>query len=220
MPEIDKAFIIGGWSESVKSLEPLAESLGAQGLFREVDIFTLGKALEDKKINAAARNRSVVTHSAGAFAIHQAGLIVVLNGVEPTPLHRLTLGAFGVAFNRQIGHEEGVRVMGLADAAIELARSPYTLGLPYRLSHFSSLKRLIDYAEMFPEGRAYLPTDKDEFGFGGHGEVDKAREYGIYAEALPGAHSQPLLHPNAAAQAISRALESLGSLSDSQAAFV
>lgn len=209
MPEYSKAFIVGGWSEDHVLLEGLTREVaeGPHRIVDEAESITLAEALANPiKLNQEAGRRIVIAHSAGFMAIKEAGVIIALNGVEPTPLIKTILGGVRTGTNKAIGHDEYVTKTGLANGFLEVLRHPSTLSIPFKVQNFSTVRTMIDRKESFPGGRVYLPTDEDEFGFGCNGEVELARQNGITAATLKGWHGQPLLHPRAGAEQINRYL--------------
>lgn len=211
MAEYSKAFIIGGWSEDHDFLAGLTREVseGPNRFVDEADPLTLAEAfgrVED--VGREARRRIVITHSAGMMAVRQAGMVVALSGVEPTPLSAIICGGYRVGVNRQVGHDAYVIETGLINGFMEVTRHPTTLGVLLKARAFSTVRTMIGRAGLFPDGRVYLPADKDEFGFGSHGEVDLAQRHGVTAHMLPGWHNQPLLHPREAAGQIKTALNS------------
>lgn len=211
MSEFNKAFVVGGWSEGYRFLEGLTRcvSEGPNRLVAEAESVTLGYALrEADKFNKEAARRLVIGHSAAFMAINRAGLAVSLNGAEPTPLPKTIFGGLRVGTNK-IGKEEAIVPPKLTDGFMEIAMSPRTMLVPFWLRQFSTLNKLINNAEAYPGGRVYLPADKDEFGFGSNGEVDRARACGIVSWRVQGWHNQPLLYPSQSVAQIHEALNRL-----------
>lgn len=211
MAELNKAFVVGGWSEGFRFLEGLTQSVseGPNRLVYEAESVTLGYALkESDKFNKEAARRLVIGHSAAFMAIDRAGLAVSLNGAEPTGLCRTLIGGIRVGTNK-IGKEESATPPKFSDGFMEVAMAPQTIMVPFWLRQFSTVDKLINNAEAYPGGRVYLPTDKDEFGFGGHDEVERARRDGIVSWMLEGWHNQPLFCPDASVAQIKLALNQL-----------
>jgi hypothetical protein len=210
MTEYSKAFLIGGWSEDHDFLTGLCREVteGPNRFVDGIEPLTLAEALDSTdKINRESEHRLVIAHSAGMMAIHTAGIIVALNGAEPTSLAGAIAGGIKVGANKSIGHESHVAESTVVNGVREVVRHPVTLSIPFRLRNYSTVWTLIEGKTAFPGGRVYLPTDRDEFGFGSHGEVGLARCHGIVAAMLAGWHNQPLLHPRASAAHIKSALE-------------
>lgn len=213
MTKHNKAFVVGGWSESEAFLWGLTNeiSAGTHSIVDEAETITLAMALRNKeKFDKEARSRLVITHSAGMMAVHNAGMIVALNAPEPTPLRRAVQGVIRTTKPNVEPEAALVKQTGLSDGLGELARHPsLVVAVPARLRTFSTVQTLIEGETAFPGGRAYLPAEHDEFGFGSQGEVERAQEHGIVARMLPGYHNQTLLRPQEGAQYVQWALEQL-----------
>lgn len=205
--EIKKAFVVGGFSESIHFLSPFTREI-CEGEYRIVDeaepIPVADILANPENFLKESRRRLVVSHSFGAIAIREAVRVVMLNPVEPTPLHQTFKGALRVATNQKIGREPNVPQLGLTDPARELMRHPViNAKIPFWVRRASGLQVLINGGtHAFPGGQYYLPTNEDEFGFGRVEYVERALEQGIIAELLSGYHNQPLLHPASAVQHI------------------
>jgi hypothetical protein len=207
MTEYSKAFVIGGWSEDHAFLEGLTREIseGPNRIVAEAESLTLAEALKNiDALNHETPRRIVVVHSAGMMAVREAGLVVALNGAEPTPLGKTIWGGIKVATNSAIGREEYANEPRLTSGIIEVLRHPSTLAIPLRVRKFSTVQTLIRGSASFPDGRVYLPSEDDEFGFGSNGEVDLANRHGVTAQMLEGWHNQHLLHPRAGAEQIKK----------------
>jgi len=214
MAEYKQAFVVGGWSEDHDFLEGLTDAVsgGPHRIVENADSVTLAKALhDDYKWNLRFKDAMVIAHSAGMMAVHDAGIVVALNGVEPTPLLATIQGGKRVALEGNITpDDEHVIPTGLTNGLFEVLRHPIiSAKIPFRVRDFSTIRQMIIYKRHFPDGRIYLPTTDDEFGFGHHGEVDKARQHGILAEMVPGYHNQHLLRPQEGAKLIKNKLNEL-----------
>ena len=214
MAEYNKAFVVGGWSESEDFLWGLTNEIsnGDSRIVAEAEAITLAAALRNKKrFNQEAKNRIVVAHSAGMMAVTNAGVIVALNAAEPTLVRQAVRGAVRVGTEPNIEPQtDFVKPTSLSDGFIEIARHPSLLvTVPVRLRSYSTIQTLVEGEAAFPDGRAYLPTEYDEFGFGSHNEVEQALEHGITARMLPGYHNQPLLRPQEGAEHIQWAVNQL-----------
>lgn len=211
MAEYSKAFVIGGFSEGEKFLKGFtnAVSQGPGRIVEDADFLSYAYARKHAdKLAKEARRRIVFEHSLGTSTVKEAGIVVAMNGAEPIERMRDTVGrAWKVFNNHDIKREEQVKHPSRLSGPWEVTKHPGTLGVLSRLKNFSTLQMLIDGGtEAFPDGRFYLPTIDDEFGFGHNGEVELARTHGITAEMLPGWHNQPLLHPVKAVEQISAIL--------------
>lgn len=206
MPELEKAFVIGGFSEDLAFLEAFtnAVSSGPDRIVEDAEPITLAYALRNKeKLNDEAAGRVVFAHSAALLAIEKAGVVVAMNAAEPTKLARTVIGAVKTSTNKQIGREPHVAEPTFSSAFVEVAKHPSTWSVPFRVRSFSSLNVLLTGGRhAFPGGRFYLPSRDDEFGFGRVELVDYANKHGIVAQMLEGFHNQPLLHPNATVKQI------------------
>lgn len=211
MAELNKAFLYGGFSESYEFIEPLARAIseGPNRFVDEAELFTLAEARSaPEAFVEEGRRRIIITHSAGATALRRAGMVITLNGIEPTPTRKILCGSIKVGLNGDIGREDGVPAPSLLDAFDEVCDNSETLKLLLETRHFSTLGLLAKGDKQFPEGRIYLPTDQDEYGFGRH-LVDVANRLDVYAKMLPGYHNQAMLHPNWAAGEIKHCIEEL-----------
>jgi len=210
MAEVSKAFVVGGFSESKRFLEGFTNvvSNGPDRIVEDAEPITLGWAFANSdKFNKEAENRIVFFHSAGGLVVRKARIAVAMNAAEPNPLGQTLKGAIKVGTNGEIGREEGLRKTGLRHGAMEVARHPSTLAVALLVREFSTLKMLVaGGTEAFPEGRLYLPSHNDEFGFGSYWDVMIAQANGITAEMQDGFHNQPLLHPTPAVKRIGELL--------------
>jgi hypothetical protein len=213
MSEYAKAFVVCGWSECRGFGEGLACQVaeGPHKIVDEAEVLTLAYALRhSEKVNKETPRRIVLAHSAAILAIHSAGIIVAMNGPEPTPLRKTLQGGIRVATEPNITPDrEHTIAVDPMDGVYEVLKHPLTWRVPLRVRHFSTVQYLIDGKQVFPGGRVYLPTDKDEFGFGDANAVKRAREHGIVADLLPGWHNSPLLLPCEGAEQVKTALERL-----------
>ncbi|MBA2279592.1 hypothetical protein H0V99_04100 [Candidatus Saccharibacteria bacterium] len=213
MSEVSKAFVIGGFSEDHTFLEGFTNEIcdGPHSLVDEAESITIAEGFKDiDKLNKEAARRIIFAHSAANMVIRKAGIIVALNGVEPTPLFKTIRGAVKVGTNSEIGRDEHIPKTGLTNGFKEVMRHPSTLKVPFMVRKFSTSQMLIDGGkEAFPGGRLYLPTDMDEFGFGSDETVTYATSHGISAKMLPGYHNQPLLHPREAVRQIYEILDEI-----------
>ncbi len=214
MAEYSKAFVVGGWSESKDFLWGLTNEIttGKFGFVSEAEAITLAEAKRNKNgFKNEVIKRIVVAHSAGMMAIRRGGVVIAINGAEPTPLRKAFRGLKSLSTeSNTIPDSEHVIATGLLDGLVEVMRRPSQLvTVPWQLRTFSTLQILIENVEGFPGGRAYLPTEHDEFGFGSQGEVAIALEHGIVARMFPGYHNEPLHRPQEGAQAIAWAINQL-----------
>lgn len=214
MAEYNKAFVVGGWSENKNFLWGLANeiSTGKFSIVSDAETVTLAEAQRKKdKFLKEAQNRIVIAHSAGMMAIRRAGIVIAINGAEPTPFLMAVRGALRLSTKSNTEPDfDHVIATGLSDGLREVMLHPSQLiTVPLRLRAFSTLQRLTESNTSFPDGRVYLPTEHDEFGFGSHGEVEVALEHGIVARMLPGYHNQPLQRPQEGAKDIAWAIDQL-----------
>jgi hypothetical protein len=205
--EIKKAFVIGGFSEDHAFLEAFTRAIceGENRIVEDAESITLAEAYRNRgKLNTEAAHRIVFPHSAGNEVIRQAGIFVGLNPIEPTPFLKTILRGIKVANNHEIGREDHVAKPSPISGFVEVVKHPSNLKAPLIVRKFSTVQMLVDGGtEAFPEGRLYLPTRQDEFGFSSDELVTYAKIHGITSEMLDGYHNQPLLHPRAAVAQIS-----------------
>ncbi len=205
MIEYTKAFIVGGWSEIPSDLAAFAHEIteGDYSFVSEAEVYTLSEALAGiRHFQAEARRRTVITHSAGALAVADAGSLITLNGPEPTSLKKLFTTAPIVAWHGLSRHEFTAR-SGVKGWASELGQRP-VIQLISRISKFSTIEMLRGRESGDCGGCAYIVSARDEFGYGLHGEVELARTSGIPAAVLPGGHNQALVTPEIYAKQIAK----------------
>lgn len=213
MSEVNKAFVIGGFSEDLDFLWGLTNEIsrGEHASFDDADSLTWADVHNDyENFAKEARNRAVIGHSGATlhFAGIEAPIAIAIAGVEPTPLHKSVTGAFAVAFNKEIGHDEGVKKTGLTNGFVEVAKHPSSLRIPFRIRKFSTVEMLKAKATDFPAGRFYLPARDDEFGFGDDQKIKDAYWSGINASYLGRWHNSALLQPKQAAKSLNNRLNS------------
>jgi hypothetical protein len=213
MSEYSKAFVVGGWSEDCSSLTGLIEEIttGPHSFVDDADPLTLAEVMRrNDAYNTEFARRIVITHSAGIMAVHRAGVVIAMNGPERTSLTRLIRGAGEIAVNiASAMHEDQAAPIGLTNGLREVFAHPITMTIPFRVGYFSTVRKLIDGKANYTDGRAYLVTTEDEFGFGENGEVSLARQHGLVAQMYPGSHNQHLWNPRAGAGQIRLALNDL-----------
>jgi hypothetical protein len=207
MSEVQKAFVVGGFSEDLDFLWGLTNELsnGEHRTF-ETEALTWAQVHNDfEKFSKEAKHRALFGHSGATlhFAGVEAPMVFALAGVEPTPLHKSLTGAIKVGTNTKVGHDDGVIETGLKNGFLEVLKHPSTIQIPFRIRHFSTFDMLVQKAADFPEGRFYLPARLDEFGFGSDiGRVVTADAYGIRASYFGDWHNSAMLHPKEAARGI------------------
>jgi len=214
MSKYAKAFVVGGWGETEEYIQGLTNEIqleeGPHGFVEHAEGITLAEALRHKRvINKDAEKRLVVTHSAGIMAIDNAGVIVALNGPEPTLLPRTIMGGRRVIRECNITPDDYVTKTSAWDGVDEVLHHPVTWAVPFLVQCFSTVRKLARHERAFPGGRIYLQTESDEFGFGSGDNIEWARQNGIIADMLPGFHNQPMLRPREGAEQISIALARL-----------
>lgn len=210
MAELDTAVVIGGFSESEDFMWGLTNAVSNSGIASRVEGLTYAQAKRRPDILTEDPSRIIaITHSIGAEAVEEAGIFCALNGVEPTQVPHTIARAFKVFTNRKVGRDaEHTIKTGLLDGPKEVLRNISTLGALTTTRKFSTVQKMIDGGTvLFPAGRIYLPTDKDEFKFGSGDEVERAAEDGIVAYMLDGYHNTPLFHPVEAVETIRTIIE-------------
>lgn len=210
MAELDTAVVIGGFSESEEFIWGLTNAVSNSGIASRVEGLTYAQAKEQPDILTEDPSRIIaITHSIGAEAVEEAGVFCALNGVEPTQVPHTIVRAFKVFTNSKVGRDADNTIKtGMLDGPKEVLRNISTLGALVTTRKFSTIQKMIDGGtDLFPVGRIYLPTDKDEFKFGSRDEVSRADEHGIIAYTLDGYHNTPLFHPVQAAATVRDILE-------------
>lgn len=150
--------IIGGFTESRRLLEPVAEEAIEQGLGHDAEVLTLRDAvkIDDERLRRLAAGMNIITHSAGITAVPDArqrsvdselpnGLVVIA-GPEPRSVGRLVRSASRKTYNHIFGgtaypHRAHMRVV--VGNAAELAAHPFVnFSLVPNISGFSTMNRL------------------------------------------------------------------------------
>lgn len=184
---------------------------GPHKIARDAVTVTLGEGLKDpEQLESLLTESDAIGISAGTKLIKAARSIISLNGLEPTSKLKLIKEMGREKMSNNDGHIKPD--VSNTDFLKEFFRSP---SMPIRVlhwaKHFSTVNHMIKGGRAsFPEGRLYLPTDDDEYGFGNNGEVQKALEHGIYAKLLPGTHGEAVLRPREHSRRIKEALETAG----------
>lgn len=213
MSEIKEAIIQGGLAEYPESLDPLANAVssGPNRLVEDATPITLNWALDNpEQYSRLVSDKLVIAHSFGALLVPRSGVIVALDGVEPTSLRKAQQGARMIQQNvPQIGREAGVPENDQAASNREIFGSIGNfrnfLRVTWAVRKSSTLSHLIEGGEAaFPEGRLYLPYADSEYGFGDQAKVDEAQQHGITAELLPGTHNRALVYPDETIQHVNR----------------
>jgi hypothetical protein len=139
--------------------------------------------------------------------LHEGQRAIALSGPEPTHPAKSVLFAGIVALNTRFGHENEINV-SILSCAEELLRHPNHLRILGRVGVFSTSERLIRAGhERFPEGRFYLPSRNDEFGFARPDAMKRAAEHGVTTDYIGNFHNYPLVNPKATVAQIRELLE-------------
>lgn len=210
----DEAIIVGGYSESIEVIMPLAEELLNSQVFNNVMPIPLSEALRySHDFKELIKSRTVVTHSLGSRAVHEAGAarrFIALHGAEPISLPQMALGALAIKKRYTQLQKQGlIQPVNVTNAAIE-ALSPETRAAPLWARRFSTSTEMIKGGEdAYPDARILIYGEKDEFRFNLHDEGrSRAIEAGILTVTHPEAyHNDPLHFPKVAAQQIAELLE-------------
>lgn len=202
----ERAIVIGGFSESPECIAPLTNEVAT--IFSDVEQLTWHQAF--RRRNLLARDtlaRTVITHSAGAMFLREGQRAIALSGPEPIHPAGAMLRAGLVALNMRHGDESEVS-MTIRGSVEEILRHPDHLRILGKVARFSTAERLIlKGSERFPDGRFYLPSQEDEFGFTRPEMMERAAAHGITAAYVGRFHNYPLTNPKATVAQIHQLLE-------------
>lgn len=172
--------VMGGFTESRRVLEPVADEAVRQGFGEDADILTLRQAanMDVERLRARMAGRNVVAHSAGVLPtpdarqrVHDRELprnFIVIAAPEPRGIGRLAWAAVTKSANHAMGPTEAPRsahMSVLAGNTAELAAHPLTnIGsLVPDIARLSTLDRLVAGEISAQDRVGYFPMEGDEF---------------------------------------------------------
>lgn len=177
---MSNVLIMGGFTESRRALEPVADAAVRQGFGEDADILTLREAhrMDIERLRARMAGANVVSHSAGVITVpdarqrlHDSELprnFIMIAAPEPRGMVRLARTAVAKSLNHMLGSTESPRSAHMrvvaGNTAEVLAHPLVNIGaLAPDIAHFSTLDRLVD-GQLAAEDRAgYFPMQDDEF---------------------------------------------------------
>lgn len=203
----ERAVFIGGFGNGKTSAEHVAEVLGSELNYDDVDAFTFSRAMKDRRIiRRASQGVDLWTHSAGLLAAIDTAPrhIDALNAPLPTSRLRL-LGKTGVKIARM--HFRGIGIQSLEDigsvarynasTTAELIRHPLAnLGQLKQISQFDAVSAAVAARHAgIPVDLGY--TEGDEyFQLAFHREIE-AEQHGVRILRTKGIHDELVIRPAA-----------------------
>jgi hypothetical protein len=196
--------VVGGFAESRKMLEPVAEAACEIGLGQDADVFRLRDVWDDKdKLNKAVLGQFVITHSAGIIPItpdlRPRGL-VTYNGPMPLRINQLAIRALHKStihsLNSIIGPNEAAHWRTLRGNTAELVLHPLVnLKQLGKISRFNTSDRTRDFKQ---NGIGFLKRVIST-----HDEIYKRRVRAMnylspcegYLQAIDGRHDDLIIRP-------------------------
>lgn len=214
--------VMGGFTESKRLLEPVADEAVKQGFGHDAAVLTLREIVKmsDKRLRRLMAGASVLTHSASIFGVPDARKrisdrdlpsdLVVMAGPEPRPVRTLA----GSAIEKTLGHLFGetehrrrahLRVVA-SNTAEAVAHPIVTTSLVPGISRFSTMEQLCtgQAAASGRQGNFMMTNDefyKNPF-WRQFAAFDYLQSHGWVVGEIPGAHDDLLIDPAGALRAI------------------
>lgn len=172
--------VMGGFTESKRVLEPVAEEAVRQGFGEDADILTLRQAatIDVERLRARMAGRNVVLHSAGVMPTPDARQrisdselpknFIIVAAPEPRGIGRLARAAVTKSVKHMLGRTEDPReahMRVVAGNTAELAAHPFAnIGsLAPDIANLSTMDRLITGQISAQDRVGYFPMQDDEF---------------------------------------------------------
>lgn len=172
--------IMGGFTESRRVLDPVADEAVRQGFGEDADVLTLREAniMDVEKLRAKMAGANVVSHSAGVITVpdarqrlHDSELprnFIIIAAPEPQGIVRLARTAVSKSFHHMVGVTESPRsahMRVVAGSTAELLAHPLTnIGsLAPEIARFSTLDRVSEGGIAAEDRVGYFPMNDDEF---------------------------------------------------------
>ncbi len=156
---MSNVLIMGGFTESKRMLEPVADEAVRQGFGDDADVITLRQAarMEYEHLRKRMAGKNVVSHSAGVITvpdarqrIHDSELpenFIIIAAPEPRGIGKLAKAAVKKSFNHMAGASEHARSLHMrvvGGNTAELLAHPVInlLSMVPDIARFSTLDRL------------------------------------------------------------------------------
>lgn len=150
--------VLGGFTESRRLLEPVAEEAVAQGFGDDADVLTLRAAahMDVERLRGRMAGKTVISHSAALLPVPDARQslaagelpedFVIIAGPEPRPVSKLAGSAIRKTrehFTGETPHARAAHRRVAASGAVDLmAHLPSNLSLVPDISRFSTLEQI------------------------------------------------------------------------------
>lgn len=160
--------VIGGFTESERVLEPVADEAIEQGFGYDAEVLTLREAIkmDGERLRSLMAGMNIITHSAGVVAVPDARRrvahselpeeLIIIAGPEPRPAGRLAALAIRKTNEHLFGktvHPRGAHLRVVAGNIAEgAAHFPTNLSLSGLISRFSTINQL-DTRQVAASGR-------------------------------------------------------------------
>jgi hypothetical protein len=221
-----RLLVVGGFTESKRLLEPVADAAVKQQLGYDATVMTLSEArkTDEESLRRAMAGANVLTHSAGLLAVPDArkrvddselpNKLIVVAGPEPRKIPQLEGRALQKTFAHIFGetaHARNAHVGIVAGNIAELVAHPLiNLSLATPISHFSTMKRLdSEQAAAVGQVASFMMKDDEYYAnpdWLNYTVLQHLQSRGCIVDELPGRHDELLLAPSAVLGSIKTAL--------------
>lgn len=201
-----KAVLIGGFTETERSLQPVADEMIEQQLAGEVEIIEFNEAMDDiQAVGKAVKDLVVYTHSTGIMALrseHQPEKVVVYAGPEPMKVHQARGRAVlkTLVHGMQL-HKARNRRMVWESTKSLLTNIKHNRELADEIINFSTLTALKTFKQNNIEVVTVLSED-DEFFKPNDAYIRAFDKHKIPNVTIHGKHDELLLDPKYALEAL------------------
>lgn len=177
---MSNVLVMGGFTESRRVLEPVADEAVRQGFGSDADIITLREAarMDYERLRKLMAGKNVVSHSAAVITVpdatqrvHDGELpknFIIVASPEPRGIGKLAGAAVKKTFNHMTGaseHARSAHMRVVGGNTAELLAHPITnlLSIAPDIAHFSTLDRLSERRIAASDRVGYFPMQDDEF---------------------------------------------------------
>lgn len=227
MSDTRNLLVIGGFTESKRILEPLADEAVKHGFGHDAGVLTLHEArrMSDKRLRMMVAGASIVTHSAGILTVPDASKrtsdrelpedLIVIAGPEPRPFRALAGAAIKktgahLSGNTARPHSAHLRIVA-GNVAEAIAHPVSTPALVPQIGRFSTMNRLgaDQVAASNRQGNFMMMHDEYYANplWRQYSILRHLQQEGWVVGELPGSHDEALLDPAGVMAGISQTFE-------------
>jgi hypothetical protein len=213
---MSNVLVMGGFTESKRMLEPVADEAVRQGFGDDADVITLRQAygMDYERLRKRMAGRNVVSHSGAVITVpdasqrvHDSELpenFIIIAAPEPRGIVRLAKAAVKKSVNHMVGatkYPRSAHMRVVAGNTAELLAHPIAnlVSIAPDIANFSTLDGMGEGRIAASERLGYFPMEDDEFyadsWVRSFGATRDLISNGAVVRCLPGGHDGLLIDP-------------------------